>query len=300
MITEKEIEILKRICRIELSDDFDKFDFNANIDNTLTFNENKNDIIKKIRNFKDNFKEQLEELKKGKYDNFENDFIQKNYDFNLNELFLTPKIINLVSDVNCGKSNFLYFLNSFLKEKYNFNLFTFGIKFDINDKKIYSIEELEQIKDSVILIDEFFSLFDLEDRKQRKMIEKTLRLINHNNNVIILVGVPENFKKFISSKSEIVIFGKSTISGFINGSRIKEICLNYKGVELGSNILDIPINKVLVFDGKHYKMLEIPYIKEYDSKLKNVAICVRKNVDIPKIKGVEYGKEKNEEEKVSE
>ena len=58
------------------------------------------------------------------------------------------------------------------------------------------------------------SIFDLEDRKKRKLIERTFRLIFHNNNVLVLVGLPENYKKFISSKLGVIIYFKSTIADF--------------------------------------------------------------------------------------
>ena len=65
----------------------------------------------------------------------------------------------------------------------------------------------------------------------------------------------------------------------MDGSRIKNVCSNYSGNEMGSSILNIPINEALVFDGEHYSKINIPYLKEFDTKLKNVGICVPKNVE---------------------
>lgn len=196
----------------------------------------------------------------------------------LKKLFNKPKVIGIVGNVDTGKSNMIYYIIEELKrQKFNFNLYSYGLRFDLGEQKIYSIEELEQIKNSIIILDEFFTLFDLEDRKKRSLIEKSIRLISHNNNILILCGHSENFKKFISSKLEIIIFKKVILGDLINGSRVKNVCLNYKGEELGSNILNIPLNECLIFDG-NYSKIQIPYLNRFDSKKNNCPIICENNV----------------------
>ena len=193
----------------------------------------------------------------------------------LNKLFDKPKIIGVCADVNQGKSMLLYDILDQLKG-FDFNLYSYGLRNDLGEQKIYSVEELEVIENSIIIADEFFTLFDLEDRKKRKLIENTLRLINHNNNILVLCGLPENFKKFISAKLDLVFFKKCTIADFINGSRIKNFCMSYKGSELGSAVLNIKIDDVLCFDGKHYNKSKVNYHKKHDTKIKNVQILCKK------------------------
>ena len=200
--------------------------------------------------------------------------------------FEKPKKIALVGDANVGKSNLLYYLIQELQEKNYFSLYTFGLKIEVGGVKINSLEELEQIRNSVIIIDEFYSLFDLQDRKKRKLIERTLRLIFHNNNVLVLCGLPENFKKYIAGVMDLYIFQKLTISGFINGSRIKEICLNYSGDELGSSILNLDKDEAIIYN-KHYKKINIPYLPDYDTKKGNIPIICDKNSAINVRKKVE-------------
>jgi len=192
-------------------------------------------------------------------------------------LFNKPKRIALVGDANAGKSNLLYYLIRELQAGYTFNLYNFGLEKYTGGIKINSLEELEQICNSVVIIDEFYSLFDLEDRKKRRSIEKSLRLIFHHNNILLLCGLPENFKKYISSMIDMFIFQKSTLSQFINGSRIKEICLNYSGNELGSSILNLKENQAIIYE-KHYEKMEVPYMKDYDTKRENRSIICAKNV----------------------
>ena len=194
---------------------------------------------------------------------------------NVKKLFDKPKIIGICANTNEGKSNLIYDLLEKLKY-YDFNLYSYGLRNELSGEiKIYSIEELETITNSIIFVDEFFSLFDLEDRKKRKLTENSLRLINHNNNVLILSGLPENFKKFISGKLDIIMFKKCTLADFINGSRIKNIFLSHKGKELGSAVLNLKIDETLIYDGTHYNKIEVPYYKKYDTKRQNQAIIKR-------------------------
>jgi len=192
--------------------------------------------------------------------------------------FLSPKIIGVVSNVNEGKSNLVYFLIEKLKQEYNFKLFVYGLRKKIEGStELFSIEELEQIKNSVIFLDEFYTLMDLEDRTKKKQIENTLRLIHHNNNILVLIGTCDNFKKFISAKLNSIFYKKITYADLINGSSVKRIVLNYKGLEGGSTILNLAKDEVLLYDGVSYKKYNVPYLPEYDTKKDNVKILLKKS-----------------------
>ena len=197
---------------------------------------------------------------------------------NLKKILDKPKIIGICGDVNTGKSNLVYHLLTELKKTSQFNLYSYGLRCDLGEQKIYSIAELESIKNSLIICDEYFTLFDLDDRKARRAIENTLRLINHNNNILILVGLPENFKKFISNKLDVVIYKKCNLGDFINGSRIKALCMNYKGSELGSAVLNLAINEALMWSDTHYSKINIPLLRDFDTKKDNVKIIMSKKV----------------------
>lgn len=197
---------------------------------------------------------------------------EDNHDKIIN-LFKAPKLIGLVADANEGKSNLLYWLIKALREDYKFNLYSYGLRANVvGERKIYSVEQLEIIHDSIIIIDEFASMFDIDDRKEKKQIEQTLRLIFHNNNVVLLCGLPENFKKFIASKLDAVVFKRCALGDFINGSRVKKIAFNYRGYELGAAVLNVEVDKAIVYDGKFYDKVNIPYVEEGDTKRNNVKI----------------------------
>ncbi|MFW6145428.1 MAG: hypothetical protein ACOC4Y_01385 [bacterium] len=186
------------------------------------------------------------------------------------KLFDKPKIMSVVADVNSGKSMLLYHIIETLRKQATFSLYTFGFRIGLDfAKEIYSVEELEQIENSLIIIDETFTLFDLGNRKNKKAVENTLRLINHNNNILVLCMVPENVKKFLASKIDILFFKKCTIPDFINGSMTKRIVDSYSGYERGTTILGLKIDEALIFDGKHYHKIHVPYYEQYDSKIDN-------------------------------
>ena len=195
------------------------------------------------------------------------------------KLFKKPGIIGIVGDVNTGKSMLLYHLLEQLAKKSRFSLYTYGLRLTFpKAQEIYSVTEMEQITNSLIIVDELSSLFDLDNRKTKKIIENSLRLINHNNNILVLCGTPENFKKFISAKLDFVLLKKVTFADCINGSRIKNIINFYQGNQKGSEVLNLAINEVIIYDGCHYTKIEVPYYQKYDTKKENVPIFVSKNV----------------------
>jgi len=201
---------------------------------------------------------------------------------NLKKLFDKPKIIGLVANANEGKSNMIYWMLDQLSREFRFKVYVYGLRCDFpNTMQIYSITELEQVKDSIVMIDEMFSLFDLDNRKIKTQIENTIRLIFHNNNILLMCGLGENFKKFLSAKLTAVIFKKVTLADLINGSTVKNIIMGYKGNERGSSVLNLGVDEAVIYDGLHYHQLDIPYMKKFDTKLKNVPILVPKKV--PKI-----------------
>jgi len=214
------------------------------------------------------------------------------------ELVSEPQIICVVGDVNSAKSNLLYHVIEEFKREGNFNLYTYGLKNRIKyATEIFSVNELEQIRNSIIIIDELNSLWDLEERRNKKMIEKTLRLIHHNNNVLIICALPENLKKFICGKINKYFFKQCTISDFINGSKAKAVCTDYKGIEAGTNILSLKKGEAIYFNGIHYSKMKVPYLSRYDTKKGNPNILTRiqkKNV----LKSVKKNVQENVQEKV--
>jgi len=196
----------------------------------------------------------------------------------ITKLFNKPKIVGIIGNTNEAKSNLIYWILNQLYKKYDLTVYVYGLRCSFpGTKSVHSVEELEQVKDSILIIDEMTSLFDLDNRKVKAQVENTIRLIYHNNNILVLCGLGENFKKFLSAKLSAVIFKKVTLADLINGSTVKNIVMAYKGNERGSSILNLGLGEALVFDGLHYTKVTVPYMKKYDTKSKNVSILVRKD-----------------------
>lgn len=199
----------------------------------------------------------------------------------LKELFNKPKVISIVGNANTAKSNLIYYILDELKKDFKFKVYVYGLRCPVsNTTQVHSVEEIEQVQNSLIIIDEMTSLFDLDNRKVKAQIENTIRLIFHNNNILLVCGLGENFKKFLSAKLTAVIFKKVTIADLINGSTVKNIIMSYKGNERGNSILNLGLGEAIVFDGLHYTKIDVPYLKKYDSKSKNVPILEKKTVRI--------------------
>jgi hypothetical protein len=189
------------------------------------------------------------------------------------QMFASPKIIALVGSANSGKSNTAYWLLQQLRERYSFNLYSYGLRVNlVGEQKIHSVEELEVIKNSVVVLDEISSLFDLDDRQQKRQIEASLRLIWHNANVILLSSVPENWKKFLAAKADVIILKRVIIGDCINGSRVKKVITNYTGAERGSAVLNVPNDIAIVYDGTHYFPISVPLMTQFDTKAANASI----------------------------
>lgn len=198
-------------------------------------------------------------------------------DKHLMGLFDGPKIIILISDTNSGKSNTIYHILEGLSQKSQFSLYHFGLRSSLGfGQPIFSTGELEVVENSLIVLDEVMTMWDLDNRKQKKSIETSLRLIHHNNNILLLSMLPENVKKFVASKANAYIFKKSTISDFINGSVAKRIVESYAGPERGSMVLNIPIDQALIYDGKHFGKVHVPYMEKFDTKKGNQSIFSKK------------------------
>lgn len=185
-----------------------------------------------------------------------------------------------------GKSMFLAHLIKEYTELFKGNVWGYGLKDVIYNSlhinRFNSVLELEQIRDSIIVIDEIGTLFPMENRKNWVLIERTFRLVNHNGNRIIASGLCFDFKKWLSAKARCFMYKGLNLSDLINGSLAKNILMEYHGDCIGSFSLEIPKNKVLLYDG-HYDMIEFPYYEEFDTKKDNIDLFQKKcEKNVPK------------------
>ena len=195
---------------------------------------------------------------------------------------LNNNITILTGQTSTGKTMLLADMAVQYLKRYTAPVYTYGLKKQITnqlDVTVFSsVRELEQIENGIILVDEVGALFDLENRKQKRMIENTLRLIDHHNNKIVFSGLPPDFKKFISAKAQCFMYTSLTISDLINGSMAKTTLLEYRYHELGAYVLSVPQGQVLCYDNDGFWMDSFTYYPEYDTKANNKDLFQEKEI----------------------
>lgn len=183
-----------------------------------------------------------------------------------------PKIIGIVANQNEGKTNTLHYIVDIVKDKAK--LYSFG--FNSNHTIAFnSVEEMENIQNSIIMIDEFEQLFNLQDRHKDtiKILERIFRTVTHprNNNIIILSGLGNNYNKFISSRLDSIIFKKLSYDMIVNGSKVKKAINMYRDVGYikGSTQLNLGKDELLIYDNYKYSVENVKYMSITDTKKDN-------------------------------
>lgn len=183
---------------------------------------------------------------------------------------------------NSAKSSFLYSLIKEYKDKYNGEVYAYGLDHTIclmlGVKTFSSLPELELIKGGIVIIDEVKKLIDISDRRNRKQVDNVFRLVNHKGNKMILSGLPSDFPKYICAKAKVFMYKSLAITDLINGCKAKTHLLDYKGDGIGNYTLDLPINEVLCYDDGYWNET-FKYNEAFDTKKDNPDLFVKKKVE---------------------
>lgn len=193
------------------------------------------------------------------------------------ERILNNPVTILMSEINAGKTMLLSNMIVDYTSQFSGELWTYGIRSEITDQlpvtPFYSLLEMERIKNSIIIVDEVRDLFDLNNRKKVDMVEQTMRMLAHNNNRLVLAGLPHNFKKFISEQASCFMFKNLTIKSLINGSFGAEVLSMFSGeldgIVKGTYVLSAPKDRVLCWDMNGFWAEEVVYFPEFDTKKNN-------------------------------
>jgi hypothetical protein len=213
----------------------------------------------------------------------------------IEEIFQDPTVraIGIMADVNQGKSNLIYHCIRILQEKYEVNIASYGLHMDVPGmRRLYSVNDLETVQNSVVFIDEFPSLFRLSNKRQMEKFEESMRKVFHHtsNNIVIICGLPHNFNKFLSGLMQVTILKQCTLEDFIQRSPIQQAVISFspagmKYASKGNTVLSMPKNVAVIFNPLADKLdrwseVEIPHEKAFDSKLQ---FC--QPILTPKVKG---------------
>lgn len=200
----------------------------------------------------------------------------------LKEVFGNSRIVGLAGEKDSGKTNNLIAL---IKDFRKFNsaspIYVYGLEQSALDwlnkhlKGVYEISTLEQLsnkRDALIIIDEM-QLLRLNSRKHTESLNKFVDFIYHHNNWVVLSSPSlREYNSIIGGKVERWALKSINAADLVNGSQLKEVVLNYQGRYKSLNSIEIGKNQLLIINDEYEKVIELEYIKEVDSKLKNVNI----------------------------
>lgn len=190
------------------------------------------------------------------------------------DILKNPCAVGVIADRNNGKSMLLYNIIDF-SLKHSVPAYAFGLEvLPDGVQELNTLEQLERLKDCVVIVDEFGSFFNLKDGKSVVKMESVFRRLHHDNKRLILSGTPDNFNKFVSSNLDVFAFKGVTFKQLVNGSSAKEVATSFKGQFARFSFLDVPLDKVLLYDRlKHsFSSLSVPYLEQYDTKKNNKSL----------------------------
>jgi Ni2+-binding GTPase involved in maturation of urease and hydrogenase len=198
----------------------------------------------------------------------------------ITKLFKKYNTIGIVGNTNSGKTQLALTELLNLKEKYEIDVYVYGIDSSLHKilqkNKIKIIRNKEdildlKIKNSVIYIDEFADIFDVTPRsKQGERIKRFFNRVFHLNDYILISTASQNFwNKFICGLIKSFIIKSIDFDSLVNGTTLKRKVM---GLENTSDYrLDIPQNRYYALSNELTEKGSFKYNPSLDSKkdLKN-------------------------------
>lgn len=188
-----------------------------------------------------------------------------------------PRIFNsfvtgIIGEVNQGKTMFLGTLIDQINKDYQAPVYVFGVRPEITNqlkvKLIYSLEELERLKNCFVIVDECATLFKPNNRKAAHLqaLDQAFRLIAHNNVRLLMCGLERDYNKEFAGRVGTFGFKALSKTMLVNGSLAKLRAEQYQGEGAGYSRLDIPVDKVMLIDNEGVWFETVPYVEKFDTK----------------------------------
>jgi len=156
------------------------------------------------------------------------------------------RTIAIIGDRNRGKTNLMF--NLINNYKGNREIVFYGYPKELEYKQIYSLEELAQTTDSIIVMDELQNHIKFYRKATNDAFLELLAVLAHNNNTLIFSTPMSQFitKALDVFIDAIIYVNISDMASLKNGSKAKRLlqqnsftCINRWGVNL-------PIGKYLL------------------------------------------------------
>lgn len=197
----------------------------------------------------------------------------------ISDLFKKNKIIGIVGGVSSGKSMLTLTELLDLKKRFNIPVYILGVEPSLQNylqkqglRIIHNKEDILdlKIKNSVIFIDEFASLFSSQTRdKQMDKLKKFFNRIEHLNDYVLISTAEEGFwNKFMTGVVKAFLVKNVEFDSLVNGTQLKR---KIKGLEMTSDYrLDIGIDTYYVISDEVTTRHTFTYDANLDSKKNNV------------------------------
>lgn len=192
-------------------------------------------------------------------------FLQMEY----THFFKNHSLTGIVGGISSGKSNLLFnMINETIRKGFKPVCYFYHNEYkELYKNKLTLIEELEDLevlRNSIIFIDEFIELLQLNKRNagHTEVLIRIFAQLTQNNNKIVLCGVPKYYNGFISALVDNWILCKLKFSELVGGSPLKKYIGGLSGDKVGGVSINLLAGEFL-YKGILYKS---KYLKAYDKK----------------------------------
>jgi hypothetical protein len=200
----------------------------------------------------------------------------------LKEVFVDCRVVGICGNRNTGKTNNIFFLlNQLRKEKKHKHtkIYAFGLPPSthayckkLNIKLIDGLNQLQGIKDAIIILDEF-QLLGLNDRRNKELLQSFMGFVYHNNNYVLFCSpTTREYNSIIGGYIEKWLLKAMSISDVVNGSQLKQALINYKGHYKQLDYFNVPVDEFVVLNNIEQHIIKCDYVKVIDTKHKLKAL----------------------------
>jgi len=198
----------------------------------------------------------------------------------LKKIFKNNRIVGVVGNPNSGKTNNVIFLiKEFLETNpkanvviYGFNQLSTDYLTRLGCVVANSLAQISLAQNSLIVLDEFQKL-RISDKRYRELSQEFFDFIYHNNNWLLLSSPNlAEFNKLICRRVDAWLIKELYVHDLVNGSRVKTICMDFKGFTKALGRFNIKKNEMLFLTDITSEKITVPYIKDVDGKIINVDI----------------------------
>jgi hypothetical protein len=212
----------------------------------------------------------------------------------LREIFKYGRVAGIAGNRHQGKTNnIVAMILDFRKTNKSTEIYAYGLPPDVceylaqyNVKTIDTLKQLSTKKNSIIILDEFQKL-GLGDRRKKELLQDIMAMIYHptsNNYILFCSPTTREYNSVIGGYIEVWLLKAMHLSDTINGSQLKETLKDYKGKYYKLGYFDIPKDKMILINDKQERVLDLPFIKDVDTKSKNVDVLAYEKIVKEKVR----------------